>query len=260
MSSDDALVRRQKITGLVREAGFCSFKDLSQILNVSEMTIRRDTQLMVNDGLIQALHGGVISKLLQFGDYNFRNRLENKRIEKKSIAQEAVGLIQSNSAIALDAGTTTFELAQILPKDQHLMVITHSLPILAVLAPRDDIELISLGGILQHNTQAFYEPKMLQAVSQFRFNILFLAMTAVRDGAMYCGNPYETEMKRALIKAADKVVLLIDSSKFQSSAGILVAPLSSVDTIIVDNGFDLRNQESLQGIEIITTPILKYET
>jgi DeoR family fructose operon transcriptional repressor len=254
MYYDNPSQRRLSILELVRRSGFCRTSELSEMLGVSIMTIRRDIQKLANNGLVQEVYGGVRVVQEDMGGYDFRHRLGKNQGAKKAIALCARELIDPNSIIALDAGTTVLELARVLPRDINLTVVTHSLPVMSVLSTREDIELIGLGGVFHKVTQAFTGPQTLHSVRELRVNRLFLAMVAIQNGAMYCGNPYDAEMKRELIKASDEVTLLVDSSKFHNSAGIFVAPLNDVATIIVDESYCQDSQVEASNVNLITAP------
>jgi DeoR/GlpR family transcriptional regulator of sugar metabolism len=97
----------------------------------------------------------------------------------------------------------------------------------------------------------------IRAIQEFRVNTLFLATKAIHDNAIYSGNPYDAEIKQALIEVSDLVVLLVDSAKFQSRAGIRVVPLDKIDVIVVDNAIDanITGQMKKMNMELIVTPL-----
>jgi DeoR/GlpR family transcriptional regulator of sugar metabolism len=252
---DNATERRARIVALVQEAGFRSSSELSELLNVSDNTIRRDIQRLMEQGLLEAVHGGARVNTPHFsGDHSFQSRVEENRQSKQAIANYARGFVKPGSILALDAGTTVLELAQLLPTDMNLTVVTHSLPVITALLPRQDIELIGLGGGLRKDTQAFAGSLTTHAIKEVRVNTLFLATKAVRDNAMYSGNPYDAEVKRALISISDQVILLVDSSKFFTSAGMRVASLEEIDIIVVDNRANISELVNPKALEIVVVP------
>jgi DeoR/GlpR family transcriptional regulator of sugar metabolism len=254
---DNATKRRSLIVALVQETGFRSSSELGSLLNVSENTIRRDIHRLADEGLLEAVHGGARLTISQFGGRNFRSRMETNRTAKQAVARVACQFIKPNSIVALDAGTTVLELARILPRDMRLTIITHSMSTMTILSDREDIELIGLGGALRHTNQAFTGSLTIRAIQEFRVNTLFLATKAIHDNAIYSGNPYDAEIKQALIEVSDLVVLLVDSAKFQSRAGIRVVPLDKIDVIVVDNAIDanITGQMKKMNMELIVTPL-----
>lgn len=253
MRYHSAPARRSHIMNLVQEAGHYSARDLSRALGVSEMTARRDIRLLAGEGLVKAVYGGVSSLSPSLNGVDFRLRAKQHVDAKRAIARAARSLVRANSTIALDAGTTAFELARSLPHDQNLTVVTHSLPVMHALASRTDIELIGLGGLLHPESQSFAGPLTVAALRNLRVATLFLAASAVDDDAMFCGNLFDAETKRALIEAADETVLIVDASKFGRTATVRVGPTTGTHTIVVDDALDPRLVGSLrsQGIRII---------
>jgi DeoR/GlpR family transcriptional regulator of sugar metabolism len=244
---------------IVRQSGFCRSADLSRMFNVSEMTIRRDISKLDEDGLVKRVHGGAKAIWPDVAISSFRYRLEKNTDAKKAIAQRALSFIDKKSIIALDAGTTALELSAILPIDIQLTVVTHSLPAMNELSNRDGIEVIGLCGVLQKNTQAFAGPLTLLSLSELRVNTLFLGTAAVQGGALYSGNSYETEVKRALIKVADQVVLIADSSKFHLKAGLKVVSLNAIDAVITDDTLDVDDEIKRQVEKFIVVNVVDVE-
>lgn len=255
MRTVDANERRLKITELVQESGFYRSTELSTLLGVSEMTIRRDIHKLASRGIVEVVHGGVKSVYPRSVEYSFHTRLEKFKEAKQAVARRALAFLEPNSIIGLDAGTTILEFARSLPPDMSITVVTYSLPIMTQLSNRDNIELIGLGGVLRNNTQAFVGPLAHLALNELRLSTLFLATKAIQGNALYSGNPYDAEIKRAFINAADKVIVLIDSSKFQATAGIRVADLSEVDVIVVDDGINRNNITIPKNVELVFVPI-----
>jgi len=254
MRYDSAPSRRARILSLVREAGFCSAAELSQRLNVSEMTVRRDIRRLAEEGLARAVHGGISTVTAFLGPVDFQFRASQRLAQKRAIARRALELLEPGSVVALDAGTTTLEVARQLPSDHRITVVTHSLPIIAALAARTSSELIGLGGALHIETQAFAGPLTLRALTDLRVHTLLLAATSVRDGAMWCTNTFDSDTKRALIDSADRVVLLVDSTKFSVTAVMKVAELKVVHTMISDDAIGPKEREMCQsaGLELLT--------
>jgi DeoR/GlpR family transcriptional regulator of sugar metabolism len=241
---DTAPDRRTRILDLVRENGFCSASELSSILKVSEMTVRRDVRPLAGEGLV-------------LGPVDFRLRATQQLDAKRAIARCAVDRIHSGTVIALDAGTTTLEVARQLPSDLRLTVVTHSLPAMAILAGRAATDVIGLGGNLHRETQAFAGPETIRSLSQIRVNTLLLAATAVRNSAMWCTNSFDAETKRALIASADRVILLVDSSKFETTALMRVAALDAIETVITDDGIEPDTQAALvrNGQDVVVVSV-----
>lgn len=258
---DHAAERRRELLKRVREARYCNFAELSGELGVSEMTVRRDIDRLAEQGLVRAVRGGVsvvahepLPELQPGTDFSIRARKNPGA--KRVIARRAVEMVKPASIVAIDAGTTTLEVVRLMPPGLRISMVTHSLPAMAVPRPDSGIEVISLGGVLHPETQAFAGPTTIANLEELRVHTLFLAASAVRDGIMYCGNHFDAMTKRALMEAADKVVLLVDASKFRTTAMVQVAPLAEVDAIIVDDAIEPEDREAIEAmdVELIVVP------
>lgn len=232
--------RRDRLVQFVGEQGFCTILELSQLFGVSEMTIRRDVARIVTQGRLRGFHGGVgsLSPLDLLGvDYRARDLSMSEA--KRAIAARAREGVTPRSVIALDAGTTGAQLAAILPSDQHLTVISPSLPVVSSLSTNAGVEIICLGGVLHPESLSFSGPSTLAAISNLHIETLFLAASGLNVRGVFCGNGFDAITKRALIDVSDTVVLIADSSKFTTSAMVRTCEWDAIDRLIVDNG--LRN-------------------
>lgn len=254
---DSAPLRRERILDLVRRAGYSTLGELSRELRVSDMTVRRDVRRLAQLGLVRAVHGGVtaITDLLNPVDFRFRS--DHHRAAKRAIGERAASLLEPDSIVGFDAGTTVLEAARGIPLDRPLTIVTHSLPVMATVARRADIHLVGIGGAYQHSGQDFGGSLALRALSSLRIQTLLLAATAIREDKLWCTNGSDLEMKQALIAAADQVVLLADSSKFGYSALMVVANLSAVTTVITDDRISgvARELVSAAGVQLVVVPV-----
>lgn len=243
--------RRKRIVGIVQERGFSTVAELSGALRVSEMTVRRDLRRLDDEGLLRSVHGGASAPITgPIGDFGLRSRRQIG--VKLDVARRAAAMVEPNAVIALDAGTTLREVAAALPSELTATVVTHSLPVMAALANHKQIQLIGLGGLFHIETQAFAGPSALNELRQFRLQTVYLGASSIHDGALYCGNPLDAEMKAALIDRSDRVVLVSDASKFQITGLQPVAPLTSIHAIVVDQLEDAdREMLAAADVEVI---------
>lgn len=250
-----APARRERILELVIEQGFCTMSELSNTLSVSEMTIRRDAQRLATGQRLRIVHGGVSvlpqSALLGTGD--FRERATRMYDAKKGIAGSAANLVYPGDTIALDAGTTSLEVARALSSELQIKVITHSAPVVATLLNHLGTQMVCIGGTLHHETQSFAGPDTTEYLSHLRIGRLFLSASSIDSRGVYCANDFDAVTKRALIAASDEVVLVSDSSKFRSSASVRVCRLERLNKAITDNNLREADERMLleHNIEVI---------
>ncbi|MGP4104822.1 DeoR/GlpR family DNA-binding transcription regulator [Nonomuraea sp. KM90] len=227
-----APTRREAILRRIEQHGYVAATDLVTELGVSPNTVRRDLRRLAGDGLIRAVRGGATAA--EAAAPPFADRSEQAAGAKRAIAAAAVRHVEPGTAVALDSGTTTLEIAKLLPADAGLTVITHSLPAIAALAPRADVTLIGVGGQYGRETRSFGGPETLAALEHLSVRTLFLAATALDGSGVYGATPYEAETKRRLIAIARRTVVVGDARKFALSAPIRVCGWDAVECLVTD--------------------------
>ncbi|HVX47002.1 MAG TPA: DeoR/GlpR family DNA-binding transcription regulator, partial [Mycobacteriales bacterium] len=124
-------------------------------------------------------------------------------------------------------------------------VVTPSLPVMVELLSHPGVQVHGLGGDLHPVTQSFAGPATVAAIGELRVERLFLAANGIRGTGVYCGNGFDAVVKRALIDIADEVVLLADSSKFQTTAMVRICPLETIQRVVVDSAITPEQQRTL---------------
>jgi DeoR family transcriptional regulator, fructose operon transcriptional repressor len=251
---DAAPVRRQRILAALRERGFLSVADLAQRLGVSDMTVRRDLRRLRDLGEVRIVHGGasLLHGTLQTPGFIARAGAQSE--PKRLIAARAVGLVRPEDSIAIDAGTTAYELAVALPDTFAGTVVTHSVPVVSYLLHRPGARVVGIGGELHPDSQAFVGPMTVEAARRLRVRTLFLGAAAVDERGVYVDADVERPTKLALMEVAEAVVLLADSSKFDdTSAAVLLCPLDRLRTVVTDRPPPRRTAARLRrlGTEVL---------
>lgn len=227
-----AAERRARILSALRLAGFVSIADLARDLRVSQMTIRRDLHALEDRGHVRVVHGGAslapgALRGSAFPDAHARSQ--------ERVARRAAGLVGASDTIAIDAGATAFALARALPEDFGGCVITHSMPVLQLLAERTGgVRMVALGGELLADRGAFVGPTTEAAVAQLRARIFFFSPFAVDVRGTYARSPAEASVQRSLMGIADEVVLVGTHEAFTRSAPARVAPLDRLTGVVAE--------------------------
>ena len=233
MKYRSASTRREAIMARLRGSGFVVASEMARDLGVSEMTVRRDLRLLHASEGIQVVHGGA-SLGVRFGNGSFDARWAQETEAKRRIAECACAWIGGGDAIALDAGTTAYQLARSLPAGFAGCVVTHSVPVLELLAERVNVSIIALGGDLFRPSRAFAGPMTVEAASQLRVRTFFLGAAAIDQRGVYVAADVERSAKLKLMEIADRVVLLADHSKFGRSAPVLLCDFSHIEILVTD--------------------------
>ncbi|AWS41761.1 DeoR/GlpR family DNA-binding transcription regulator [Streptosporangium sp. 'caverna'] len=254
--------RRERLVQFIGEQGYCTIMELSKAFAVSEMTIRRDVMRLAEQGKVRGFRGGVgsLSKQeMEGSDYRLRDM--KMADAKRAIALEAIEMVGVGSVIAIDAGTTARQVAELLPPDRNVTVVTHSFPVVSSLIGRAGTEVMCLGGLLHPESLSFDGPATLAAISNLRVETLFLAASGVGERGAFCGNGFDAITKRALIEVAERVVLLADSSKFYASAMVKICDWEAIDRIVIDDGISEEQQRMLeqQDVDVVTVTAVPQE-
>jgi DeoR/GlpR family transcriptional regulator of sugar metabolism len=238
-----ALARQRQtlILERVRQQGAVRVADLVRALRVSDMTIRRDLEVLHERGLIEKVHGGATaiegSSLFEPG---FTVKSTLMQSEKTLIAGCAVGLVTPGTAIAISAGTTTFALARRLTDVPGLTVLTNSVPVADVLYRdgRPDQTVILSGGV-RTPSDALVGPFAVEVIRSLHVDSVFMGIHGMDSRSGFTTpNILEAETNRALIEAGRRLIILADHTKWGIIGISSVARLEDADTIITDTGLD----------------------
>jgi DeoR/GlpR family transcriptional regulator of sugar metabolism len=248
-----ALARQRQalILERVREQGAVRVADLVRALGVSDMTIRRDLELLQERGLIEKVHGGAAaiegSPLFEPG---FTVKSNLMQAEKAAIAAAAASLVTPGTAIGISAGTTTFALARRLIDVHGLTVLTNSVPVADALYKdgRPDQTVILSGGV-RTPSDALVGPFAVEVIRSLHVDTVFMGTHGMDlKSGFTTPNILEAETNRALIEAGRHLVVLADSTKWSTVGISSVARLEDADTIITDTGLDLTARDQLASV------------
>jgi DeoR/GlpR family transcriptional regulator of sugar metabolism len=249
--------RRDRLVDYITDQGYTTITELSAAFAVSEMTIRRDVTRLVSQGRVRGFRGGVGTLTKQDivgSDFRFRDLKMGDA--KREIAARALRLVHDHSVVAIDAGTTTNQVASMLPAGSALKVVTHSFPVVSSLVSTPGVEVICLGGTLHQESLSFDGPSTLAAIENLQVELLLLGASGVNDRGAFCANGFDAITKRALIEVAERVVLLADSSKFETPAMVKICEWDAIDSIIIDDAIQPEQERMLEsnGVEVIKVP------
>lgn len=245
--------RKLIILEYVQQHSRASVQELSQHLQVSESTIRRDLKELEEVKLLNRTHGGAISLQGVNFEPTYREKEDKFRREKEAIARKAVELIEEGDTILLDSGTTTFHLAQELKSFSRLTVVTNSLILTEELQGVPGIEVLVTGGSLRRETLALVGPIAEQALDRVRVDKAFIATNGVDlTEGLTTPNLIEAATKTKMIKAAKQVILLADHSKVGKVSFAKFAEVTEIQKCIIDHGVaeNIVKEMRKLGIEV----------
>ena len=226
--------RREHIRLLVRESGIARVEDLRRELKVSVATIRRDLEVLEEEGKVRRVHGGAVSTETRLEEAVFDDKTNQFTMQKRDIAAEAYKLIGQEESLFLDGGSTTLSLARLLKDRKDLTVVTNSLRAAAELADSGP-RVILTGGELRRISQTMVGPLTSAVLSQVRVDKAFMGtMGFCLKNGLTTTDPNEAYVKSLVAEQASQVVLLADSSKADKVSFARVSDWQNVDILLSD--------------------------
>lgn len=240
--------RQQEILRRARENGRVDVLGLAEELSVTGETIRRDLTTLERAGVVRRVHGGAIPVERLGFEPALAARDAVMTAEKERIAKAALAELPEDGAIIIDAGSTTERLASVLPMDRELTVVVNAPPLAVLLASRPNLTVIMLGGRVRRRTLATVDDWNLRLLSEIHVDVAFMGTNGFSpERGFTTPDPAEAAVKRAMIGASRRAVVLADHTKAGNDYFARFARFSDVDTLITDDGVDEELMESLEG-------------
>jgi DeoR/GlpR family transcriptional regulator of sugar metabolism len=232
--------RRAKLRELIRQHGFVSVPDLRAAMDVSESTIRRDLESLEEAGEAKRTHGGVFftgpsATVRQFQSQRAGD--DETWDKKRRIAVAAATLVEDHDTLLLDGGSTTYELARQLV-GRPLQIVTNSLPVANLFSTQDAVDLVLLGGAIHHRTGVTHGPYTDHMLQSINVQKAFLSVAGVNAKGFFNSNMLLVETERCMMRAADRTIIVADSTKFGRSSLARMCEWNEIDTLVVDNGLN----------------------
>lgn len=225
--------RQNRILTHLRSDGRVVAGDLSRRLAISDDTIRRDLRDLEEAGLLQRVHGGALPRSTTIPEYTAR--VGQSTAVKDALADAAIRLLSPGQVVFLDGGTTIRILAERLPVDLPLTVVTHSIPAMAALAEKPNIDLIMLGGRLFRSSQVAVGAETVDALRRIRADICMLGVASVHpEIGLTVFDHDECQVKRAMVECADRLIVLADEDKLNKVAPYIVAPAARAHYLVTE--------------------------
>ncbi len=250
MLADD---RRTRLLELIRVRGFAALPDLAEELQVSESTIRRDLDFLEESGSAKRTHGGVFYTGPSPKLSHFDQKQATEWGRKRLIARTASRLIEDDDTVLLDGGSTTYELARLLV-GRSLQVVTNSLPVANLFTCSDRSDLVMIGGYVHSRTGVSLGPYANQMLSELTARRAILSVAGITERGYFNSNLLLVETERAMMRAADEVIVVADSTKFDRTSLALLCDLGGVDVLVADHELSDTWRQRLEksGVRVVT--------
>jgi DeoR/GlpR family transcriptional regulator of sugar metabolism len=256
--------RQAMILEEARRTGAVRVSDLVGRLGVSDMTIRRDLDVLSGRGLVEKVYGGATSIVGKSTDEpGFEAKSGRQRVQKEAIAAIAAGLVRPGTAIGISAGTTTWTLARALDSVPGLTVVTNSIQVADVLRGSSQPErTVVLTGGVRTPSDALVGPVAVASLRSLHLDVVFLGVHGMADGPGFTTpNLTESETDRALVEAGRRLVVLADHTKWGTVGISTIADLNEADVVVSDDGLPGHAREILaeQAGEVLLAETVEAE-
>ena len=236
-----AAARQRFIADALTRDAAVSISELAVELGVSEMTVRRDLEVLEKSSSIQRTHGGAVLSERMIFEFDYRERQKASLEQKLAIARAALQLIKPGQRIILDTGTTTLQLARLLATIERLTIITPSLAVASELQFADNLEVILLGGKIHKGSPDLTGPVTEHCLDLFAADWVFQGAESIGlDGSVFNVDLQLGQVDRKMRTKATRSCLLADSSKIGGSALVRTGSLADFDCFITDSGISNR--------------------
>lgn len=241
--------RRARESELLAVQGFMSLAELVQELGVSESTVRRDLEILEEQGLIKRTYGGaVFVKDTPAHSLAFSERQTTAAAEKQAIAKAIAALIPENQTIILNGGTTCHEVAKVLA-GRRLSVVTNSVPIASLLSSDLSTEVTLIGGYVYPRTGVALGAMAMQQLDCLHATQLVMSCAGVTEDGAFNANQMMVEVERRMMHIADEVILAVDHTKFGMRSVVKLCSLDEVHVIVTDADADQEARRWLGGLK-----------
>lgn len=248
-----AAERHARITAALRADGAVKVVELAEQLDVSEMTIRRDLDVLDEKQMLRKVHGGAIALGNRGVEPPWTAKAERQHAEKVAIGRAALGEVEDGMTVALSAGTTTVELARLLRGRASITVVTNSISIFQELTenpsasdPTAPNPTVYLTGGSRTPSDALVGPIANAALDAFRVDAVFLGVHGFDvESGLTSPNMAEAETNRRLIATGRRLIVMADHTKYREVGTNVFGRMSDVHTLVVDDGLDSSDRAAL---------------
>lgn len=256
--NSDSMKRHQTILKKIEEEKYVAVADLCLELEVSAVTIRKDLKFLEEKGLLHRTHGGASIENPYINDRPVNEKEKIRVQEKSNIAVEAAKKINEHDSILIASGTTVQALARAIDTKEKLTVITSSLNVTLELIRFKHIDVLQLGGYVRHSSSSVVGNQAVGILENVSCSKLFLGVDGIDlEYGLSTTHLEEAQLNQKMIKAAERTIVLADSSKFGKKSFGRICSLDDIDEIITDSGISKGIVPLLEEKGIVVTIVAK---
>lgn len=252
-----AVERRMEIVNVVNRDGKARVEDLASQFNVSSVTIRSDLSFLEKNGYVVRSHGAAIPNSGVIAELTVHEKRRQNAGIKTVIGQAAAKLIHNGDTVILDSGTTTREIASNLKTVEDVVVMTNGLDVAMELASAPGVEVLMSGGVLRKNALSFSGSQAEAGLKNYRFDKVFLGVDGfdLRAG-ITTHNEQEASLNRLMCEISERVIAVVDSTKFGKRSCHMIREFGHIDTVVTDSDIP---EDYLQGLRDMKVDVIIVE-
>lgn len=246
--------RRKLILEILESKGKVKVSNLSEIFNISEVTIRIDLTELENEGLLERVHGGAVRTNKFYYALSFQERITKYAAEKRAIALGVKNLIKPGDTIIINAGTTTYFIAQELRSLSSLTVVTNSISIMMELAHLPNFNVILLGGSYNSQFQFTYGEDAISQLKKYKADKLILSADGVSgEIGITTYHISSAEISKIMIERAYHTIVVADYSKIGYEKFAYISPIDQIDCVVTNTIANCDEVEIIKskGVEVL---------
>jgi DeoR/GlpR family transcriptional regulator of sugar metabolism len=247
--------RQSRIEEYLQKVEFASLDELSEHVDASQSTVRRDLSLLEAKGTVRRTHGGARIVTPRSDEFTFSARDTHQFKEKDAIGLACADLIKPNQTVIIDAGTTVYHVARHL-ESKTPQIVTNSLPVANLFASANKLEVVISGGVIYPRLGVLVGPLAVEAFSRIHADVAIMSAGGITPEGITNSHGLLIEIQRAMIQAAQRVIFCFDHTKLGRQSVSSLCDLNCVDIIVTDAAAPAEIVAALRnsGVEVVIAP------
>jgi DeoR/GlpR family transcriptional regulator of sugar metabolism len=249
--------RQKRIEEYLLKTEFASLDELSEQVDASVSTVRRDLDALAEKGAVRRTHGGARVTNPKSDEFTFTTRETHQLDEKEAIGRACAALIETNQTVILDAGTTVFHVARHLELKSP-QIITNSLPIANLFSGANKAEVVVTGGVIYPRLGVLVGPLAVEAFGKIRADVAVMSAGGISLDGVSNSHGLLIDIQKAMIHAARKIIFCLDHTKLGRQSISFLCDLDAIDTLVTDAASppDMVRELRKRNLEVIVADAL----
>jgi DeoR/GlpR family transcriptional regulator of sugar metabolism len=248
--------RQLRIAEHIQQVEFASLDELSELVDASTSTVRRDLTILETKGALRRTHGGARLLNPPSEEFLFTARDTHQMAEKEAIGRACAELTKPNQSLILDAGTTVYHVARYL-EPKLPQIVTNSLPVANLFASANRLEVVLSGGVIYPRLGVLVGPLAVETFSKIHADVAIMSAGGITAEGLTNSHGLLIEIQRAMMAGAQRVIACLDHTKFGRRSVSHLSTLEPVDVVVTDSGAPADIVDSLRaaGVEVVIAPL-----